>query len=39
MFALRDAPVSSRLTRERLGWVPTGPGLIEDLEYLQLVDA
>jgi hypothetical protein len=38
MFALRDSPVSSRLTRERLGWVP-GPGLIEDLEYLPLVDA
>lgn len=39
MFALRDAPVSSRLTRERLGWVPAGPGLIEDLEHLQLADA
>jgi nucleoside-diphosphate-sugar epimerase len=39
MFALRDAPVSSRLTRERLGWVPAGPGLIEDLACLQLVDA
>ena len=39
MFALRDAPVSSRLTRERLGWVPAGPGLIEDLKNLQLADA
>jgi nucleoside-diphosphate-sugar epimerase len=38
MFALRDAPVSSRRTRERLGWVPAGPGLIEDLEHLQLAD-
>jgi len=32
MFAGRDAPTSSRLTQERLGWTPTGPGLVEDLE-------
>jgi nucleoside-diphosphate-sugar epimerase len=38
MFAVRDAPVSSRLTRERLGWIPEGPGLIEDLEKLQLAE-
>jgi nucleoside-diphosphate-sugar epimerase len=31
MFANRDAPTSSRLTQERLGWTPTGPGLVEDL--------
>jgi nucleoside-diphosphate-sugar epimerase len=30
-FAL-DAPASSALTQERLGWRPTHPGLIEDLE-------
>ena len=36
MFAGRDAPTSSRLTRERLGWTATGPGLIEDLEHLEL---
>jgi nucleoside-diphosphate-sugar epimerase len=30
-FAL-DAPASSKLTRERLGWQPTHPGLIADLE-------
>ena len=32
MFAGRDAPASSKLTREALGWETTGPGLIEDLE-------
>jgi nucleoside-diphosphate-sugar epimerase len=26
-----DAPASSALTQERLGWIPTHPGLIEDL--------
>ena len=31
MFANRDAPTSSRLTQERLGWTPTGPGLVADL--------
>jgi hypothetical protein len=25
-------PATSTLTRERLGWEPTHPGLIEDLE-------
>jgi nucleoside-diphosphate-sugar epimerase len=30
-FAL-DAPASSQLTQQRLGWVPTHPGLIEDLD-------
>lgn len=32
MFAGLDCPASSEFTRERLGWNPTGPGLIEDLE-------
>jgi nucleoside-diphosphate-sugar epimerase len=32
MFAGRDVPTSSRLTQERLGWTPTGPGLVADLE-------
>jgi nucleoside-diphosphate-sugar epimerase len=30
-FAI-DQPASSALTRERMGWNPTHPGLIEDLE-------
>jgi nucleoside-diphosphate-sugar epimerase len=30
-FAL-DAPASSALTQQRLGWKPTHPGLVEDLE-------
>ena len=36
LFAGRDAPTSSKLTRERLGWTPTGPGLLEDLRNLKL---
>jgi len=31
-FFAVDAPASSALTRERLGWQPTRPGLIADLE-------
>jgi nucleoside-diphosphate-sugar epimerase len=27
-----NAPTSNTITRQRLGWQPTGPGLIEDLE-------
>jgi nucleoside-diphosphate-sugar epimerase len=30
MFAL-DIPASSAVTRERFGWEPTGPGLLDDL--------
>ncbi|MNV54233.1 hypothetical protein D3C71_1464150 [compost metagenome] len=29
-----DMPASSTLTREQLGWEPTGPGLIEDLRNM-----
>ena len=36
MFAGRDLPASSELTRRKLGWRPTGPGLIADLEELRV---
>src|SRR5258706_3755143 len=32
MFVGRDAPASSAQTQNRLGWHPTGPGMIADLE-------
>jgi nucleoside-diphosphate-sugar epimerase len=31
-FLAFDSPVSSSLTRDLLGWTPTGPTLLEDLE-------
>lgn len=34
MFAGFDMPASSELTRQRLGWKPTGPGLITDLKEM-----
>jgi nucleoside-diphosphate-sugar epimerase len=34
MFVGRDSPASSAQTREQLGWHPTGPGLIADLERM-----
>jgi nucleoside-diphosphate-sugar epimerase len=36
MFAGRDMPASSAQTRRKLGWEPTGPGLIADLERLDV---
>jgi nucleoside-diphosphate-sugar epimerase len=36
MFAAYDLPASSAQTREKLGWEPTGPGMIADLERLEL---
>jgi nucleoside-diphosphate-sugar epimerase len=38
-FAGLDMPASSARTRERLGWRPTGPGLIADLEQMRYFDA
>lgn len=35
MFAGLDLPASGAWTRERLGWRPTGPGLIADLEKMR----
>jgi nucleoside-diphosphate-sugar epimerase len=35
MFAGFDMPASSAQTRQRLGWQPTGPGLIADLEQMR----
>jgi nucleoside-diphosphate-sugar epimerase len=32
MFAAADNPASSALTRQRMGWEPTHPGLIADLD-------
>jgi nucleoside-diphosphate-sugar epimerase len=38
-FVGRDLPASSALTQQRLGWHPTGPGLIADLEQMRYLDA
>ncbi len=34
MFMVLDLSASSAQTRERLGWNPTGPGLIADLKSM-----
>jgi nucleoside-diphosphate-sugar epimerase len=34
-FAGMDIPASSAQTQKRLGWHPTGPGLIADLEHMR----
>ena len=39
MFATYDMPASSAQTRKQLGWEPTGPGLIADLEQLRVSDS
>jgi nucleoside-diphosphate-sugar epimerase len=38
MFVGRDLLASGALTQERLGWRPTGPGLISDLELMRWVE-
>ena len=35
MFAALDMPASSAQTRQKLGWNPAGPGLIEDLSNMR----
>jgi nucleoside-diphosphate-sugar epimerase len=35
MFAGFDMPASSAQTKQKLGWQPTGPGLIADLEQMR----
>jgi len=39
MFAGHDLPASSALTRKKLGWQPTRPGMLADLEQLQVSDS
>jgi len=39
MFAGHDVPASSEQTRKKLGWRPTGPGMIADLERLEVSDS
>jgi nucleoside-diphosphate-sugar epimerase len=39
LFAGRDIPASSAQTRQKLGWNPTGPGLISDLENMRYFPA
>jgi nucleoside-diphosphate-sugar epimerase len=39
MFAAFDMPASSAQTRQRLGWRPTGPGLVADLEQMRWAEA
>jgi hypothetical protein len=39
MFAGFDVPASSAQTRQRLGWHPTGHGLIADLERMRWGEA
>lgn len=36
MFAGLDMPASSTLTQKKLGWKPLGPGLIADLDRLEI---
>jgi nucleoside-diphosphate-sugar epimerase len=38
-FAVHDMPASSALTRQKLNWTPTGPGLIADLDGMDYTQA
>jgi nucleoside-diphosphate-sugar epimerase len=39
VFTGYDMPASSTLTQQRLGWRPTGPGLISDLDRMKYFEA
>jgi nucleoside-diphosphate-sugar epimerase len=39
MFAGNNMPASSAITRQKLNWKPTGPGLIEDLDAMDYAQA
>lgn len=39
VFVSADIPASSTLTQQRLGWRPTGPGLLADLNQARYVEA
>ena len=39
MFARLDMPSSSAITRKKLGWKPSGPGLIADLDGMDYSEA
>jgi nucleoside-diphosphate-sugar epimerase len=38
-FAAHDMPASSAITRQKLNWKPTGPGLIADLDGMDYTQA
>jgi nucleoside-diphosphate-sugar epimerase len=38
-FAAHDMPASSALTRQKLNWKPTGPGMIADLDGMDYTQA
>jgi hypothetical protein len=38
-FAGMDIPALSAQTQKRLGWHPTGPGMIADLEHMRYFGA
>jgi nucleoside-diphosphate-sugar epimerase len=39
LFAGHDMPSSSAITRQKLGWKPTGPGMIADLDGMDYTQA
>lgn len=39
MFAAADITASSTLTRQKLGWLPAGPGLLDDLRDMDYLAA